>query len=462
MISEIRFYLMILLRRLPLVILIVALTTGGAVLYALSLPRSYTSSARLLVEAPQVTEGLSSSTVSTTPMAMMGMVQQKIMTRENLVAMAQRFGIPIADQSAEEIARKVENSLSMRNVSAPGEDTGVVTTITATADTAEGSAARVDDLIDQIVARSAEQRNTVASGTLEFIEAEVARLAQDLDARKDTLTNFTVEHENALPGNLGFYRTRQATLQAELKAAQTTLETLDDSARQIRMIAMASGEDDGLQAQLDEVRSELVEARLVYSATSPQVTRLAAREERLEQQIRAATEAAPQAETALPDTTGNMMADIQLADLAQKRQVLEGQIPALERQIAEVGTSIETIPANATALAALERNVEAAQIRYDDAMDRLLQAQNGARLETSDQAQRVTILEAPVVPQWPSAPNRKKIVALGTAAGIGIAGALLVVLELLGGRVRRSADLVRGLNITPLVTVPLLPIKKRG
>jgi hypothetical protein len=57
--------------------------------------------------------------------------------------------------------------------------------------------------------------------------------------------------------------------------------------------------------------------------------------------------------------------------------------------------------------------------------------------------------------------------AAGLAAGLGLAGSLVVLLELLNRTVRRPADLTRALEITPLATLPYIAtssetVRRRG
>lgn len=461
MMSDIRFYLTILMRRLPLIIAIVVLATGAAVFYALSLPRSYTSTARLLAEAPQVTEGLSSSTIRTTPLAMMNMVQQKVMARDSLIALAERHGMTFPAGLPDDVkATIVGASISFRNSGGGVGDTNVVTTVSVNSGEAAKAAAVAQDLIDQITAESTRQRTTVASGTLSFIQAEVARLSNELDQRSQAIMDFQSKNAGALPDGLAYRESRRAQLRTDIATAQADLESMRGQEQTIRAIAQNGADSGALQTQLEEVRAELSSARLVYSATNPRVTRLEAQEAQIEERIRSAAQASSASDQ--PEGTGNALADMQLTDLAQRRATVEARIPALQREIDELSAAIDATPANASALATLQRELDAAQTRYDEARARLVLAQNGERLEMSDQAQRITVLEAPSVPAWPTKPNRKLVVAAGFAGGLGLAGALVVLMELLGSRVRRSSDLVKALDITPIVTVPMLPAKARG
>ncbi len=83
-----RFYLSLILRRLPIVIAIVFTTTMAGILYALSMPPVYRAQARLLIESPQIPDELAASTVVSTADEILLAIQQRIMTRENLLGIA--------------------------------------------------------------------------------------------------------------------------------------------------------------------------------------------------------------------------------------------------------------------------------------------------------------------------------------------------------------------------------------
>ena len=60
---EVAFYLRLLWRRLPVMLLLLLVCTAVGVVLAIRLPAIYATSARLLVEAPQISEDLAQSTV---------------------------------------------------------------------------------------------------------------------------------------------------------------------------------------------------------------------------------------------------------------------------------------------------------------------------------------------------------------------------------------------------------------
>ena len=90
---DLRFYLSLLVRRLPYVVAIFVVTTMVAVFLAYTLPPVYRAEARLLVESPQIPDELAATTVRTTPAEVLLAIQQRTMNGANLLELARTYDI---------------------------------------------------------------------------------------------------------------------------------------------------------------------------------------------------------------------------------------------------------------------------------------------------------------------------------------------------------------------------------
>src|SRR4051794_15515663 len=90
---DLKFYWAVFLRRLPYFLVIVAFLTAGAVTVATILPPVYTSSASMLVEPQQIPGDLAQTTVPVNPYEQAQIIEQRLMTRANLLALARRIGM---------------------------------------------------------------------------------------------------------------------------------------------------------------------------------------------------------------------------------------------------------------------------------------------------------------------------------------------------------------------------------
>jgi uncharacterized protein involved in exopolysaccharide biosynthesis len=93
MTMDYRFYLSLVLRRLPLMLVIVLLGTGVGVSLATLLPPTYVAEARLVIESEQMPDELAASTVRVDASEQLQVIEQRILTRDNLIDMANEFDI---------------------------------------------------------------------------------------------------------------------------------------------------------------------------------------------------------------------------------------------------------------------------------------------------------------------------------------------------------------------------------
>ena len=83
-------------------------------------------------------------------------------------------------------------------------------------------------------------------------------------------------------------------------------------------------------------------------------------------------------------------------------------------------------------------------------------ARTGADIEAGSKSERVRTLEYAVKPNSPTSPKRKLIAGGGVLAGTALASLFFILAELLNRAIRRPVDLVRGLGVQPLATIPYI------
>ena len=94
---DLKFYLALFLRRLPYFLIFVTLGTALGVTLARILPPVYLAEARLVVESEQIPDELAASTVRTQATEQLEIIQQRILTRDRLLEMANRLQIYAAE-----------------------------------------------------------------------------------------------------------------------------------------------------------------------------------------------------------------------------------------------------------------------------------------------------------------------------------------------------------------------------
>ena len=88
---DLSYYVSVFLRRIYVMIIVAVGMTAAAIYVAMQLPPSYRADARLLVESPQIPTNLAASTVQVETYEQLQIIEQRLMTRENLLQIARQF-----------------------------------------------------------------------------------------------------------------------------------------------------------------------------------------------------------------------------------------------------------------------------------------------------------------------------------------------------------------------------------
>ncbi|MFN3936598.1 MAG: GumC family protein [Gemmobacter sp.] len=466
---DVRFYLSLILRRLPWIALFVALGTAVGLAVATVLPPVYVAQARLLLESEQIPGTLAASTVQTQATEQLQIIQQRIQTRASLLELSNRMQVYAnstrrlnPDEIVEDMRRRIQISVSgsgPRTAQSRGQGAqAVFVTVSFEAPTAAMSTTVTNELVSMILAENVRLRTTVSGQTLEFFNQEVERLDRELAIRSARILEFKNANQEALPDSLDFRRRQEALEQERLIVLERDLAALRD--RRARLVhlfettgqvaAPANAPQTVEQRQLVALRDQLTQALAVYTPQNPRVRMIEAQIARLEPVVAAQMSGA-----------GASGADAQLTAFQLQMADIDGQIAQIEDQRGRVltsldrlKTSIEATPANAIALEALERDYANTRSQYDQAVAARARAQTGDTIETLAKGQRISIIEQAVTPRQPARPNRTLIAAGGVGFGLALAAGFVLLLELTNRAIRRPVDLTRKLGIAPFATLP--------
>lgn len=456
---DLKFYLSIFLRRLPYFLVIAAFLTAVGVAVASILPPVYRSSATILVEAPQIPDDLAQSTVPVNPVEQIQIIEQRLMTRANVLSLADRFDL-YADQpgvSANAVINDMRARTELTPI-APGRRGGPGATMIEVAFSSEDPAQAAEitnELVTLILQENVSLRTGRAEDTLEFFEGEVDRLSAELDRISQRMMAFKKENETALPDSLAFRRSQQATLQERLLQFEREATGLQDErdrmvefyARTGRTLNAAPGTPE--EQELEDMRGQLARARAIYSETNPNI-RL------LETRIAALERIVAEQRDALGATEGMSEYDLQLAQIDGRLAFIAEERARIEAELAALEASISATPANELLLGEMQRDYQNVQGQYNAAVDRLATASVGERLEVMSKGERFSLIEPAVAPGSPDQPNRLLIASAGLAGGVGAGLGFILLLELLNRSIRRPSELVGQLGIQPFVTIPYM------
>ena len=466
---DIKFYLSRFMRRFHYFAVVAVAISVIGVTIAYVLPPVYRAQATLLVESPQIPNDLAASTVETKIPEILSIIQQRLNTRANLLDMSRRLGIHDAGStlSPDQIVEDIRGRLLIEVPTSTGRNAPPpFVTVSFAAPTGEMSAAVTNDVVTQILQESIALRTTASGQTLDFFDAEVNRLSEDLARQSEKVLQFKLKNKDALPDGLDYRRTQQGTLQERLLQIERDLSSLKDRRAKLVDLYERTGQVNPDLAgpprspeeqKLQELRDQLAQALVVYAPQNPRVKVLEAQVAAQEKAVAAMTGTA-----ATPGEAPLSPYDLQLADMDGQIAGLVDQKKTVENDLAQLKVLIDATPANAIQLDVLQRDYDAIQGQYAQAVVRQSQAATGDRIESLSKGQRITVVEQAVVPAAPDSPPRLLITAGSIVSGIALGAGLVFLLEFLNRSIQRPADLASGLGITAFGSIPYIRTKRQA
>ncbi len=355
-------------------------------LYTYSLPRLYESTAVIQIVNSQISSKITGNTAGTPLKQQFQKLEQRIMARDNLIAVINKNNLFNKDASLT-IADKV-NLLRMAT-----EITQIIDPSEAWSPTAAPSALTVSVRLDD--------PELVTRVTQGFVDAILFQNTQIRLKRTQQTLAFFVTEETRIGDTIAlldakislFKEANFASLPSAIPAQLTLLVNLENAALEIgtQIAALKSG----------KAKSRITEFDQQLLLMESQALKLADRIVVVRQHIAAA--------------------------------------PKIEKEFNGLTRKLEQLETQYTAITQSRSNAEIEQM-----------------LETGRQSNSLSVLEKPIVPDWPVSPNRKKIAVAGGMLSLILAAAVCFLLEILNPVIRNTSQLERQLQMTPVVTIPVI------
>lgn len=453
-------------RRAVMIMSIVVSFSAVALLLAYFIPPTYIASAKILIVSQQIPGALARSTVTASASERLELIQQRLMTRSNLLGLIDRLDLYSERKDlskTEKIALMRENtSLNKITVS---DQKGVVAafTISYKDNQAKRAALITNEFVTMVLEQNIRARSERASKTHDFFKEEVAQVETELARVEADLAEFKSNNELSMPESLEYrrrevddIRKRRFERKAELlklRQQQDIVAGALDSGR----YAEATGEELSPQERdLQQLRNELTRARSLYTETHPTIRTLRNRIANMEDNLRAADPTAVLESAAERSSRIKGQLQRQLDALNTEIGLLEAAAERDDLREAQLVASIEETPEVAMELNARTRRLNDLKIRFSEAIRKQSFAATGEKLEVNRQAERFEVIEQAQVPERPTSPNRPAIAIGGFAGSVGFALGLAVLLGLLNPSIRTVGDMERKLEMRPLMTVPYI------
>lgn len=459
--TDIRFYLSILLRRLPYLLAIPALVTGIGMAVAQLMPPVYRASAKILVEPPQISADMARPTVQTHAIEQLQIIEQEVTTRENLLDLAGRLDI-YGDREVRLSDADIVENLRARTMLAqvpmnpPSDGQGATLfSVSFSARDPDLAARVVNEIAAFIQRKNVGLRTSKAEDTMRFFDKEVTRLSAELADREEEVLQFRNANNDALPDSIDFRRTQQGNQQERLLLLEREESALRVRRNNLVRMFEATGEIAGNgplsleQEMLRDLKRVLAEQLSMFSEDSPNVIALRTRIDALQEVLQASA-------VSVQDEGGPSELDLQLSDVDERLSFIEREKATIKRYLEDLGRSIDATPQNETRLNALTRSRDNIRVQYNAAVAKLAEASTGEQIEIGSKGGRFAVVEPATPPENRVSPNRRRIVGAALALGIALSLGVVVLLELANRTIRRPAELSQMLQKPPLATIPYI------
>lgn len=496
---SLRDYIAIVRRHLLLIVATFVSVSAVAVAVALLVPPVYQSTGTIMVEAQQIPTDLVQATVTSFADERIQIIKQRVMTRDNLLRIIDKYKL-FEDRSItftpSEQVDKMRDLIEVQLVNANVQGQRGSATIAfkvSFEDRRPDVAQRVaNELVTLFLNENVKVRTERATQTTEFLTQEANKLRKDLNTLENQIAIYKQENGAALPQNSALSLNAIQRLESDLRTSQRDYSAAEEEARSLDVelasakaavasaaaaVGGGSSEADAVdvnRAELQKLRVQLAQLQEIYTDNYPDVRttkrRIAALEKAIAdaaKQPPAPAEASNGAGARLPVAPSVAAAQMVVAKIESRMAAARSRMGALraeqgqlQARLREAENQMLKAPQVERGLAALMRDHETAQRKYEEIRAKQMNAQVAENLEGEQKAERFTLLEPPIAPDRPIKPNRRKMIALGLMlAAVAAAGAVML-LETLRGTVRGVGALMAVVGQRPLVIVPYITIAR--
>jgi uncharacterized protein involved in exopolysaccharide biosynthesis len=248
-------------------------------------------------------------------------------------------------------------------------------------------------------------------------------------------------------------RDQKLFLQRQLELAQSNEDT---SALSSSAAATAGTAATGVVAELARAEAALQAAEMRLTPEHPDV-------ERARHQVQILRERAATEQGSGTTTVGGRRVNARARELVGQIELLDRQIAGrleeerdLRGKIADYARRVDATPMRESELAALTRDYEDTKRLYSSLLQRQQEATMAADLERKEIGDRFRIIEPARLPEKPFSPSRRNYLAVGLLVSFFFSLGLAVVVEYRDSAMRTEEDIVAGLRLPVLATIPVL------
>lgn len=452
----------------------------ASVVVALLQPRTFQVSAVLMAEGTRIAADVARQAAVVSAEDRMRQASQRIMSRDNLVDLANRLSVFETDPDVPslkeaDLARLMRSSLGFKlrtdnQHTWQRPDATIVFDLSFQHGNPDKALQVVNELIRLFVEGSSLEQTQQAARTSAFLAQEAEKLRKELEVYENRIAAYRRSHEGAMIEGQAIAMSSIQSLEADLRAVEQSHRAALEEQRtlEVELVGARAGlpvaggtmvaTPSVVEQELARARTELSQLRSVYSEEHPDLRAQLRRIQSLEQALSRESSTRSPSRDAAEGQVRLAVARLEalLAAAQSKASLLLGQQSTIRGTIARMRTQLARAPQAERDLTAMQRDYEIAQAKFEDIRSQQRSAQIASSLIEAQSADRFSIVEPPILPEYPISSGRRKTVALGVIAALAAALGVAALLEAMFPRVRGENAVTAITGQKPLVVIPYI------
>src|SRR3954447_14367543 len=412
------------------------------VVAAFGLPRTYRSTATLLVQSQNLPTTMVDSPTSGAVEQRIARIREQVLSRGDLIQLIEQDDLYATERRSQPLSKIIEKMRHATSVGALSSDIGqqsgtqnntIAIAMSFDYPDAGKAQAVLQSFVSKFLTMDSQDVEDQATLTVRFLQDQATKLQTQISEIEGQLTGLKARNGAALASSGMPPMLDTGSFSAQIAALQN----------ENRQLIAQSRRPNGTDA-LGSAEAALAAAQAQYSDSHPDV--IAAKERVKELRAMSAT--------ARPDNT---LQEQIAANNASIRQLMEQRDATMARANAAVAGSSRA-PAILEQAMQLENRATTLRNQYQQISENLLKAQNSARMATEQRAERLSLVEPANLPDRPYSPNRPLLIGAGAAGGLVLGLLLALAIEFVNRPVRSPRQLEQ-LDLPVIGLVPLIKTK---
>ena len=439
---------------------------GLVLIFSLLVPKSYTTEIKVIAGNSSAVPSGTDNTDSQLPVLNALLAATGVQSAETYVELFQET--PVANQVSENLRLGMSAHDLLQHVSVkPITNTSIID-LAVTWSNPRTSALVANEFGKVVVDRQRDLVSSQAQQAIDFLKTQLPAADKSMHDAQMRLANFEANHHIAdinaqtqsYINTLGTLDGKIGQTQADMQQARAQLASVGGQlAHTPANITGGTTVAENpvlqqLQTQLSQVQVQLNTAEQQYTDQHPTVIALKQQEQQLQSEIARQQSTVTASTNTVPNPLYQQLQQQQAQYQAQVAAD-QAQIAELQRQRTALNPTLQKLPAQAAALADLQRAAQSAQ----DVYSALQQKYNNANIARDTALSDVTVTQ-------PAAPNAARVspnimlnMLLGILLGLTLAIVGAFVIDYLDGSIKDEREVEEELALPPLAQIPLVRMR---